>query len=302
MDIPRVPTLVSVQTLGQQDQMRQLGAEHVVALSLEGTLRFSRLVLTSLGVEERTTECIVTAMEADDYAAMRTRKSSTSGPPPEAIRELNRHVPGNRPSRGRGALARWPPDRSPTRRLPRTRRSARAHGHAQPAPPARRGTYLELIATDPRATSPVRPRWFELDDPAMQARLAVGPRLVHWVARVETTEIPPLPFDVGPWERFERGDLCWQLTVRPDGTLPAGGVVPSLICWEGPAHPAARLPDSGVSLEALELEHPRAAEVQQQLDLLGLPLRCAPSSLPRIVARLRTPAGATTLDSAEPLR
>ena len=53
---PRVPALVSVQTLGQQESMRQLGAEHVVALSLEGTLRFSRLVLTSLGVEQHTTD------------------------------------------------------------------------------------------------------------------------------------------------------------------------------------------------------------------------------------------------------
>jgi len=69
---PRVPTLVSVQTLGQQESMRQLGAEHVVALSLEGTLRFSRLVLHSLGVEQNASDSILSAMEADDYAAMRT--------------------------------------------------------------------------------------------------------------------------------------------------------------------------------------------------------------------------------------
>jgi len=68
---PKVPMLVSVQTLGQQESMRQLGAEHVVALSLEGTLRFSRLVLTSLGVEEPRTHSILTGMEANDYAAMR---------------------------------------------------------------------------------------------------------------------------------------------------------------------------------------------------------------------------------------
>jgi glutathione-regulated potassium-efflux system protein KefB len=73
---PGVPTLVSVQTLGQQESMRQLGVEHVVALSLEGTLRFSRLVLTSLGVEQKTTESILTTMEADDYAAMRTAEFS----------------------------------------------------------------------------------------------------------------------------------------------------------------------------------------------------------------------------------
>ena len=162
-------------------------------------------------------------------------------------------------------------------------------------------TYLELIAIDPDATTPGRPRWFELDAPAMQARLASGPRLVHWVARVDTIEIPALSIDVGPWEPFQRGDLSWQLTVRTDGTLPAGGVVPSLICWAGSAHPAARLPDLGVSLEALELEHPRASEIQRQLDALGLTGRCSPGPVPRLTAHLRTPHGPRTLRSDEPL-
>jgi Glyoxalase-like domain len=164
------------------------------------------------------------------------------------------------------------------------------------------GAYLELIAIDPQGTTPAHPRWLELDDPAMRARLAEGPRLVHWLARVDTTDIPPLPFDVGPWGRFERGDLSFQLTVRADGTLPADGAVPSLICWRGSAHPAERLPEAGVSLEALELEHPRAGEVQRQLDLLGLDVRCTSSALPRIVAHLRTPSGPRTLRSTEPIR
>ena len=164
------------------------------------------------------------------------------------------------------------------------------------------GAYLELMAVDPEAGKPDHPRWFELDDPAMQARLAEGPRLVHWIARVDTTELPPLPFDPGPWEPFQRNDLSWQLTVRRDGTLPADGVAPSLICWAGSAHPTARLPEAGVSLEALELEHPRADEVQRQLDLLGLELRCRPSARPSIVAHLRTPSGPRTLRSTEPIR
>ncbi len=162
--------------------------------------------------------------------------------------------------------------------------------------------YLELIAPDPEGIPPERPRWFALDAPTMQALLAEGPRLVHWVARVLTTELPPLPFDVGPWESFQRGDLSWQLTVRGDGALPADGVVPSLICWGGPAHPAARLPDAGVTLEGLELEHPRGEDVQRQLDLLGLPYRCATAPVPRITVHLRMPAGTRTLHSTEPIR
>lgn len=38
--------------------------------------------------------------------------------------------------------------------------------------------YLELIAIDPAAAPPSRPRWFGLDDPALQARLAGRPRQI----------------------------------------------------------------------------------------------------------------------------
>ncbi len=164
------------------------------------------------------------------------------------------------------------------------------------------GAYLELIAIDPEPRGRTDPRWFGLDDPTTRTRLSDGPRLVHWVASVDTTALPTLPFDVGPWEPFQRGNLSWQLTVRSDGALPADGVVPSLICWSGPAHPAARLPDAGVVLEALELEHPRAADVQRQLALLGLPYRCSPAAVPRLTAHLRTPGGPRTLHSTEPIR
>jgi len=73
---PRVRLMVAVQTLAQQEQMKQLGVEHVAALALEGTLRFSRLVLGSLGVPDGTTQSILSAMAADDYAAMRTTESA----------------------------------------------------------------------------------------------------------------------------------------------------------------------------------------------------------------------------------
>ncbi|MBL8477737.1 MAG: VOC family protein, partial [Sterolibacteriaceae bacterium] len=40
--------------------------------------------------------------------------------------------------------------------------------------------YLELIAIDPQASPPGRPRWFDLD----RLELPVDrPRLIHWVAR-----------------------------------------------------------------------------------------------------------------------
>src|SRR5262249_9761207 len=47
--------------------------------------------------------------------------------------------------------------------------------------------YLEIIAIDPEAPKPRRPRWFDLDDIALQSELTERPQLVHWVAR--TTDI-----------------------------------------------------------------------------------------------------------------
>ncbi|MEW5882401.1 MAG: VOC family protein, partial [Pseudomonadota bacterium] len=35
--------------------------------------------------------------------------------------------------------------------------------------------YLELLAIDPHAAPPAHPRWFSLDDPAIQARAARSP-------------------------------------------------------------------------------------------------------------------------------
>jgi hypothetical protein len=46
---------------------------------------------------------------------------------------------------------------------------------------------LEVIAVDPAAEPPARPRWFALDDPAERARLEARPRLLTpapiWAAR-----------------------------------------------------------------------------------------------------------------------
>ena len=48
--------------------------------------------------------------------------------------------------------------------------------------------FLEVIAIDPDAAAPARPRWFDLDRPAMRALLAQQPRLIHWVARTDDIE------------------------------------------------------------------------------------------------------------------
>ena len=44
-----------------------------------------------------------------------------------------------------------------------------------------RDSFLEVIAVDPAAEPPARPRWFALDDPARRTSLEAQPRLLTWV-------------------------------------------------------------------------------------------------------------------------
>ncbi|GAA4007662.1 VOC family protein [Deinococcus rubellus] len=125
--------------------------------------------------------------------------------------------------------------------------------------------YLEVIAVNPDAPAPTRPRWFGLDTPAVQERLKRGPALIHWVAR---TPQPPLAAQ-GEVLALTRGRYVWTLTVPQDGSLPLGGALPSLIAWQGDS-PAATLPDVGVRLRSLELMTPQPEQLREALTGLKL--------------------------------
>ena len=109
--------------------------------------------------------------------------------------------------------------------------------------------YLEVIAIDPDAPPPSRPRWFGLDEPAMRERLAQGPVLLHWVERTADLEaaLREYPEAVEILD-LARGDYAWRIGVPRDGRLPCAGARPTLIQWKGPLHPAQRLPPSGCAL------------------------------------------------------
>ena len=125
-----------------------------------------------------------------------------------------------------------------------------------------RGCYLEVIAIDPDAPAPARPRWFGLDEPAMRLRLARGPALIHWVERTADIDaaLRSYPERVDVLD-LARGDYRWRIGVPPDGRIPCGGRCPTLIQWQGDAHPADRLPRSGCELVALETRAPLAASI-----------------------------------------
>ena len=159
--------------------------------------------------------------------------------------------------------------------------------------------FLEIIAIDPQGTAPARPRWFDLDDPRMRARLAEGPALIHWVARSDDIAVDAArtQFDAGEILPMQRGDFTWRITVPRDGRLPAGGLVPTLIQWSDLRHPADALPDAGVHLVALAGEHPEPAPVRAALAALGFSetLKVTYGRSVRLAAMLRTPRGTITI-------
>ena len=122
------------------------------------------------------------------------------------------------------------------------------------------GCYLEIIAIDPDAPAPARPRWFSLDTPETQARLAEGPLLLTWAVRTDkiveaVTRVPEL----GQVHAATRGALSWRITVPEDGSLQFGGLLPTVIQWDSDAHPAAALEQRGCELQELTLVHPMSA-------------------------------------------
>ena len=106
--------------------------------------------------------------------------------------------------------------------------------------------YIEVIAVDPDAPAPPRPRWFALDIAATRERLARGPALVHWVERTDDLEAALRGYpEAVEILSFTRGPYRWRMAVPRDGSLPANG---TLIQWEGGLHPWDALPETHVSL------------------------------------------------------
>lgn len=162
------------------------------------------------------------------------------------------------------------------------------------------GRYVEVIAIDPDAPPPGRARWFELDAPAMRARLERSPALIHWVARTDDIEHAIEATASGHCEvlAFARGDYRWRLGVPPSGSLAQEGAAPTIIRWDGGGHPSEHLPDAGCRLEALVLRHREADATLHALRLAGLDAAEPVESDPTghgIAARIRTPKGIVEL-------
>lgn len=158
--------------------------------------------------------------------------------------------------------------------------------------------FLELIAINPAAPAPNRPRWFQLDDPVLQAQLRQRPKLLTWVARTDDIAKTFLAsaVDMGAIEAMRRGDLRWLITFANDGMLAQQGLIPSLIQWPAGAHPASRMPDLDCALERFEAVQREPAQYRAALASFGAE-RCieisqaAADQPSHLRAHIRTPAG-----------
>ncbi len=120
------------------------------------------------------------------------------------------------------------------------------------------GLYLEVIAINPDAPDPGRPRWFDLDN------FRGAPRITNWILRCDdlAASLGTLPIRAGEPVALSRGDLRWQMAVPRDGKLPYDNMAPALIEWEGDAHPANRLPASGLRMTGFDIQHPEAGALK----------------------------------------
>ena len=176
--------------------------------------------------------------------------------------------------------------------------------------------YFEIIAINPAAVIPKRaqvPRWFDMDDAAVQKAVAQSPRLIHFVSSTEDVKAARHLLRTQGIERGQvvqasrksrKGTLNWQITVREDGERLFNGCLPTLIQWGKPEatdplrlHPRNSLPRSGVTLQGLTVSHPSGAKLQAAFDAIGLADIAIETGPANLVASLQTPKGLVQLQS-----
>jgi hypothetical protein len=161
--------------------------------------------------------------------------------------------------------------------------------------------YLEVIAINPNAPRPDRPRWFQLDEPDPSQPI----RLATWIARTDdiTAAVKASPIPLGEIEPMSRGQMNWLITLPADGSLPLHGIAPTLIQWPAGMHPAAKLPESGCALVRLEGFHPEAGKIVGMLDAIGFEgefqvFELPPDQQPYLIAHIQTPTGVVQLSAS----
>ena len=133
-------------------------------------------------------------------------------------------------------------------------------------------TFFELIAIDPDAPDPGRARWFTLDFPETQDKIAERPRALCWVVSTDRLDelVASSPVRLGEIVTFVRGERSWRLTVPEDGHLPEGGLLPGFIEWSPGPHPSTAQQNLGVTLTHVRLSSPDPDGLKAKLAALGV--------------------------------
>jgi len=150
-------------------------------------------------------------------------------------------------------------------------------------------TYLEVIAIDPQAPNPGRPRWFSLDTLELSR-----PRLLTWVARTNSIDRYG-SLNLGAVTKASRGGLEWLIAIPQDGRLHGDGLIPYLIQWDE-VHATDTMPDSGCTLVELVGYHPDPGPIRASLASLGIRgVQIKRGEKARLEARIQTTCGIKTL-------
>ena len=125
--------------------------------------------------------------------------------------------------------------------------------------------YLEIVAVDPDGVTPLRPRWFGLDNQeTVRTDWDEGRRFRGWVAStVDIDRENAKHRDVfGDKVSLPFSDPEFEFSIPPDGSLPMDGAYPSLIDHRDKPTSMAEIPDLGARLLSITLEHPDPAALQ----------------------------------------
>lgn len=160
------------------------------------------------------------------------------------------------------------------------------------------GTYLEIIAPDPSQPGPERPRPFGLDLPAMRERIAIRPRLVHYLLRTDNIAgaRAQLGLDAGQIVEMSRGSLHWKISSRQMTGHADDLLLPSFLDWGDQAPPAERLPARGVTMIALHLRGPAAYCDRLAPLRADRRIRISEHASAMLAAEFQTPRGWAILD------
>ena len=111
--------------------------------------------------------------------------------------------------------------------------------------------YLEVISINPLSKAPNQERWFNLDCPKLQQKLANSPQIIGYVIETDNKEI--LKYFKVPI-KASRGNYKWKFAMPNfKSELIQNGIIPSLISWKS-KKPILQMKDNQFNLNKIEVQ------------------------------------------------